>query len=404
MIPEDVLSFLHGETSESRAGSQSKAPARGATPVLTCLADVEPTAIRWLWKDRIPRGRLTLLVGRPGEGKSFVTCDLAARISNGTRFPDGADCEAGSVLLLTAEDDPADTIRPRLDAAGADCSRIHLLSAIRSSDDDGEHERPVSLHHIDLIEQAIQRVPDCRLIVIDPIGSYLGGSTDAHRDNEVRAVLAPLAALASQYDVAVLIVMHTRKSRSEHADDAALGSRAFTGLARAVWHLAADPEDSERRLMLPGKNNLTRRQSGLACRIVGDGQQACLEWSSDPVDLHADDVIGERSGSKKPGPLPAKQAEAANWLQQALARGPRMAKDLFREWEADGGSVETLKRSKKLAGVQSCRESSNGPWLWRLHPIFSGGQVVPELEHLDDLDPLGAELDSLGDQHQEEMI
>ncbi len=97
---------------------------------LICMADVAPVAVDWLWPGRIPAGRMTLLVGRPGEGKSFVTCDWAARISRGSPWPDGALCKMGSVILMSAEDDPGDTIRPRLDAAGADCSRIYLLRAV----------------------------------------------------------------------------------------------------------------------------------------------------------------------------------------------------------------------------------------------------------------------------------
>jgi hypothetical protein len=171
-------------------------PAMETGPILTCLADVQPRPVSWLWPGRIPLGRITLLVGRPGEGKSFLTIDVAARVTTGTPWPDGTDCPQGSVILISAEDDPADTIRPRLDAHYADVRRVHLLSAVRRVDDDGEYERLISLADVDAIEAALVRLPDCRLIVVDPIGSFLGGRTDAHRDNEVRSVLAPIAVLA----------------------------------------------------------------------------------------------------------------------------------------------------------------------------------------------------------------
>jgi putative DNA primase/helicase len=207
-----------------------------AEPVLVCLADVEPRPVSWLWPGRIPLGRITLLVGRPGEGKSFLTTDMAARITTATPWPDGSECPIGSVVLISAEDDPADTIRPRLDAHYADVRRVHLLSAVRRKDADGHHERMVTLADLDAIEKAVKRCGDCKLIVVDPIGSFLGGRTDSHRDNEVRAVLAPIAQLAERHGPAVLVVAHRRKGTGSTADDLALGSRAFTGIARAVWH------------------------------------------------------------------------------------------------------------------------------------------------------------------------
>lgn len=157
-------------------------------PILTCLADVEPRPVQWLWHGRIPLGRITLLVGRPGEGKSFFTTDAAARVSIGNRWPDGAPCETGSIIIVSGEDGPGDTIRPRLDAHYADCSKVHLLSAVRKVDFDSGKPSEVmfTLADVEALELALQRVADCKLIVIDPIGSFLGRRTDAHRDNEVR--------------------------------------------------------------------------------------------------------------------------------------------------------------------------------------------------------------------------
>ena len=203
-------------------------------PILTCLADVEPRPVSWLWPKRIPLGRITLLVGRPGEGKSFLTTDAAARVTTGTPWPDGSDCSNGSVILISAEDDPADTIRPRLDAHYADVRRVHLLSAVRRVNGDGHYERLIMLADVEAIEAALVQLPDCKLIVVDPIGSFLGGGTDAHRDNEVRGLLAPIAMLAEKHGPAVLVVAHRRKSAGSIADDLALGSRAFTAIARSV--------------------------------------------------------------------------------------------------------------------------------------------------------------------------
>ena len=335
-------------------------------PVLTCLADVEPREVSWLWPGRLPLGRLSLLVGRPGEGKSFLTADAAARVSTGTPWPDGSTCPRGSVLLMSAEDDPGDTIRPRLDAHHADVSRVHLLTAVRLVDDAGERERIVTLADVEAIESALRQLLDCRLIVVDPIGSYLGSGTDAHRDNEVRSVLAPIATLAEKYGPAVLVVAHRRKGVATNADDTAMGSRAFTGISRCVWHLSRDGEDKDRRLLLPGKNNLASEGTGLAFTIAGDPPQ--LTWERNPVAMTADDgLAAENAGPRKPGPDADVRDGAAEWLTTALADGPREAKELLDEWKnGHGGSKTTLERAKKSLGVESFRDAVPGPWWWRL--------------------------------------
>lgn len=330
-------------------------------PVLTCMAAVEPRPVSWLWPRRIPQGRITLLVGRPGEGKSYVTVDMAARVSTGTPWPDATPCPRGSVLLLTAEDDPADTIRPRLDAHHADVTRVHLLSAIRTTDG----ERLVTLADVDAIGDVLSRLGDCRLLVVDPVGSYLGGRTDAHRDNEVRAVLAPLAALAEKHGVAVVVVAHTRKATASVADDLAMGSRAFTGIARAVWHLRRDPENKRRRLLLPGKSNLAPEGDGLAFTI--EGAPPRIIWERDPVIMTADDALVAEAARRTPGPESAEQARAVDWLREALAQGPRPAADLVNEWKnGQEGSTRTLSRAKQVLAAESYRPQTPGPWWWRL--------------------------------------
>jgi putative DNA primase/helicase len=336
-------------------------------PILICLADVEPRAVEWLWQERIPLGRITLLVGRPGEGKSFLTIDAAARVTTGTPWPDGSTCPQGSVILISAEDDPADTIRPRLDAHYADVSKVHLLSAVRKVDNEGHYERLISLADVEAIEAALIMLPDCKLIVVDPVGSFLGGGTDAHRDNEVRGVLAPIAALAEKYGPAVLVVAHRRKSSANIADDLALGSRAFTGVARAVWHLSRHPEKKALRLFLPGKNNLAREGGGLAFSIIGEPPR--ISWEREPVALSADDALAAEAEKRDPNPGPEAAAlEAAEmWLQSALAGGPRLSIELLDEWKnGQGGSDRTLKRANKELGVEAYRVKIPGPWWWRL--------------------------------------
>lgn len=366
---DDLASTPPGEAVPSPAVNPMPAVASRPIlgPILTCLASVTPRPVSWLWRGRIPMGRISLLVGRPGEGKSFLTTDAAARISTGTPWPDGSDCPKGSVLLLTAEDDPADTIRPRLDAHYADTFKVHLLSAVRRQDGEGQYEKVITLADVNEIEESLQRLSDCKLVVVDPIGSFLGGRTDAHRDNEVRAVLAPIAALAEKYGPAVLVVAHRRKSAGSNADEMALGSRAFTGIARAVWHVSRDSEDKSRRLFLPGKNNLAREGDGLAFSIIGEPPR--IVWERDPVAMSADDSLAAETEihDQKSGPEAEALAGAANWLRSALEGGPRPAKDLFDEWKnGEGGSERTLKRAKQSVDVEAYRDKVPGPWWWRL--------------------------------------
>ncbi|MEQ9461113.1 MAG: AAA family ATPase [Phycisphaeraceae bacterium] len=340
-------------------------------PVLRCLADIEPQKVRWLWPGRIPLGRITLLVGRPGEGKSFLTCDMAARVSTGTDWPDGTVCPEGSVLLVCAEDDPGDTIRPRLDAHHADVRRVHLLAGVRRpTGRDGEMvETWFTLADVLELESVLERLSDCKLVVVDPIGSYLGSGTDAHRDNEVRSVLAPIGRLAEKYGPAFVVVAHRRKGTGTNADELALGSRAFTGIARAVWHVTREEEDKTRRLLLPGKNNLGPEGSGLAFTIAGD--PAVIAWEMNPVEMSADDQLRRENGGgeeRTPGPEPVARNHAAAWLRGLLEEGAKRVKEIEGEGRAAGFSMGTLRRAKDELGITPHREGygEGGGWWWEL--------------------------------------
>ena len=347
----DIVDWIdgHGDAAEPEELRQqvegladAAEPIWNSGPILVCMADVDSRPVDWLWPNRIAAGRITLLVGMPGTGKSFLTCDLAARVSTATPWPDKSECQQGSVILISAEDEPHDTIRPRLDAHYADVSRIHLLSAVRYLDRKGEQaEVMFTLADVESLEIALKQVGDCMLIVVDPIGSFLGGRIDAHRDNEVRSVLAPVAKLAEKYGPAVLVVAHRRKATSGLADDLAIGSRAFTGIARTVWHLTRNTEDKNRRLLLPGKGNLTPEQHGLAFSIVND--PARLVWERDPVAMTADEALALEN--RDPGQGSAVD-EAATWLQDFLSEGPKPGKEVKEAARAAGIAPRTLDRAK----------------------------------------------------------
>src|SRR5579883_3003453 len=185
-------------------------------PISILVSKVKPEQVRWLWPGRIPLGKLTILDGDPGLGKSLLTLDLAARVTKGGPMPDGSTSDLGGprgVVLLACEDDPADTLRPRLDAAGADCSRIVLLSAVREAVPRGDaietRERMPSLADLGAIREAIRQV-DAALVIVDPVTAYTVG--DTHVDADMRALLAKLAEVAGELGVAIVVVRHLNKS------------------------------------------------------------------------------------------------------------------------------------------------------------------------------------------------
>jgi hypothetical protein len=370
---------------KATATTPKPAPIDGA-PVIVRLSDIEPREVRWLWEGRIPRGRLSLLAGRPGEGKSMASMDWAARVTTGRAWPDGLPCSRGSVVLVAGEDDPHDTIRPRLDAHGADVTRVHLLqSVVRIGQKGAASEAAFTLLDLPALESTLAQVPDCALVIVDPIGSFIGGGIDAHRDNEVRSVLAPLAALAQRSGAAVLLVAHQRKGAASHADDLVLGSRAFTGIARSVLHLMMDPDDNGRRLLLPGKMNLARPAAGLAFTIVGNPPR--VEWEPEPVAMTADGILAAQSAGEGDGRT--ERNDAADWLRDYLGDGPKLARDVLSESKAAGFSKRTIDRAKPMAGVRTRKEAFSGGWVWELGSCVQERQPDAEGGHTVDSGNLG---------------
>jgi putative DNA primase/helicase len=351
-----------GEPATSaEAGSQ---PAAGS-PILTRLADVRPEPVSWLWPGRIALGKLTLIAGDPGLGKSFLTLDLAARVSRGAPWPDARVVAqpAGGVVLLSAEDDVADTIRPRLDAAGADVRRIVALQAIRGG---RGGERMFDLAgDLPALEDAIASEAGCRLVVIDPVTAYLGG-TDSHNNADVRGLLAPLGQLAAAHRLAVVAVTHLNKSAGGAAIYRTMGSLAFAAAARAAWAVVKDDADPRRRLLLPIKNNLAPDTGGLAYSIAeGDGGPV-VAWEDGRVDVTADDALTPERG--KPGPDAEALDDAKAWLSALLADGPKPAREVDREAREAGHSMGTVRRAKVALKVESRKPAWGGAWSGRSPP------------------------------------
>ena len=165
--------------------------------VMRCMADIQPEKIEWLWPGRIAIGKQTLIGGEPGLGKSQIATALAATVTTASNWPcDEGRAPLGSVLILSAEDDAGDTIRPRLDAAGADVTAVHQISAVCQRD--GKGRRTFNLQaDLALMEAAIERLGNVRLVIIDPVSSYLG-KVDSHKNSDVRGALEPLGDMASR--------------------------------------------------------------------------------------------------------------------------------------------------------------------------------------------------------------
>lgn len=339
--------------------------------VTTLLADVEAKRVNWLWPGRVARGKVTLTAGHPGIGKSHQSMDLVARVTTGRLWPDGAKCTAGDVLIFSAEDDPADTIRPRLEAAEADLTRVHFVTGVITgyADNGSKRERVFSLE-LDLpaLESKLTELPSIVAVVIDPITAYLG-KTDSHKNAEVRGLLAPLADLAARHDVAILAITHLNKSASgASALMRVIDSVAFTGLARAAFLVARDPKDPTRLLFLPMKSNIGPTLEGLAFRIesatvaskIGPIQTSRLVWESGSVSLTADEAL-------TPGPqLDSAIGAAKEWLRNALANGAVASKQLFADAKSCMISEITLRRALSEIKAVSGSTGFRGSWTWSL--------------------------------------
>lgn len=361
-----LLENAHG-TADGRSGAADDPDELRAGPVLRCFADIEPTEVRWLWPNWIPLGRCTVMTGAPGGGKSMLTIEIAACVTTGRAFPDGSRCEPGSVILVSAEDDAADTIRPRLDAAGADVRRVQHMTSIRVAKRDKVSERVFTLADLAELEECLKRFPNCRVVVIDPIGSHLGNA-DSYRDTEVRSVLAPLTLLAQRYSVAILLVAHDRKGAMGNADESTLGSRAFVGLPRSSIHVLRDPANRDRRLMLAGKRNVAAEGPGFAFRITG--APCKVSWETERVTVTADEVMAaiRRQQQGTPGPNPERREEAEEWLRRILAGGPMPVATIKKEAKDAGLAWRTVQRAADVFGVKRKKGSFAEGWGWGLPP------------------------------------
>src|ERR687898_489049 len=295
----------------------------------TLLSGVEPEEVSWLWPSWLALGKLALVDGDPGLGKSAMTLDLAARVSCGKGFPDGAECEAASVVLLSAEDGLADTIRPRLDAAGADTSKVLAVATVP---DENGHDRLLSIpEDIPLIEKGIKRV-GASLLVVDPLMAFLSGETNSHRDQDVRRALAPLAGLAERTGAAVLVIRHLNKAAANNPLYRGGGSIGIIGAARMAFVVGKDPQDENRRVVASTKNNLAKPPKSLMFTLEeAESGSVMVNWLGES-EVSAKDLLATPQDKEHADA----RSEAVEVLNDVLANGPVPASQVKQEAEDAG--------------------------------------------------------------------
>lgn len=342
-------------------------------PIITRLSDVQPEPLDWLWPGRLAVGKLNMLVGDPGLGKSLISTDIAARVSQAAAWPDGRENPtAGDVIILSAEDGLADTIRPRLDRAGADILRVHALTGVRSPLDGAEEFFDLSTD-LEALGMAIEQTPRCRLVIIDPLSAYLG-NLDSHNNTAVRAILSRLSAFAADHAVAMLTVSHLNKAPGTSAIYRISGSLAFVAACRVVWLVAKHPEDPNRRVVVPLKSNLGPDTGGLSYSVHDNAGQGHLHWDPTPFTLTAEELLSHSPTKTR---TKDKLEHAVTFLKDYLSSGPQFTDDIEAAAEAENIAGRTLRRAKDELSIKVHPSEFQGKWQWCL-PAATEGKKKPE--------------------------
>ena len=329
-------------------------------------SDIVERPITWLWEGYLPSGKLTLLAGAGGTGKSTIAFNLAATITNAGIWPDGTRCNgAGNVLIWSSEDDPADTIKPRLMAVGADDRRYGVIAG--TVDEDNVPDSFDAARDMDGLREAVSRIGGISLLIIDPIVTAVTG--DMHKANDVRRSLQAIVDFAAEMNCAVLGITHFAKGTAgRNSAERVIGSQAFAALARMVL-VAAKEEESDRRVFTRAKSNnsvdtggysytieaLTLNQGIVATRVVWG---EALEGSSRSILAEVEGEISDET---------SQLGIAKQFLTRQLANGPAPSKELMEHArEGHGVSVNTLRRAQKDLGIMATKVAFSGGWMWSL--------------------------------------
>jgi hypothetical protein len=320
---------------------------------LETLSNVQKSSVNWLWPGYLPAGKVAVLDGDPGVGKSMLTCELAARISVGAPMPGesgGLELPA-DVILFAPEDDMSDTVIPRLEAHGADLDRIHNFTFTG----EGDNQRLVTMpDDFNLIEKAIKKYK-ARLIIIDPVVSMLSERIDTHKDHSVRTALTPLARIASENECTILLVRHLRKGEGPAIYKGG-GSVAFIGISRIALCAAHHPTVEGMGVMAVTKTNLGPKPKSMQYKIEGEeGKTATFMWQGTST-LTADELLAPVQNDRP-------RKNAATFLKEELSDGPKDVKEILEKARQQEISERTLERAKTDLGIQSARQGQK--WEWR---------------------------------------
>jgi len=320
------------------------------------LDTVKPEKVQWLWYPYIPLGKITLIDGDPGTGKSLFAIDLIARVTSGQPMPDGRRGIQGGAVILALEDGLADTIVPRLEAAGGDTSRVVALQGV--ADAKGCLRFP-TIADVDHIARACDEV-QARLLAIDPLMAYMG-DVNSWKDQDIRQGMAPLVRMVEKKNVATMVIRHLNKSSTSHSVYRGGGSIGFIGLARVGLLIAKDPENDDRRILAGIKSNLAPLPPSLSYTINNCGDTPKLAWGG--TSSHTADAL--LAGPQTPEEKSAFD-EAKEFLLDILAEGIVNANEIFRDAKRAGISEKTLRRAKRSLAIRSEKSEFGGGWLWSL--------------------------------------
>jgi len=307
------------------------------------MSDIETEQVQWLWYPFIPYGKITIIQGDPGEGKTSFVLAMIALLTTGKPLPeDKTVAEPIRVIYQSAEDGLADTIKPRLEASGADCSRILVID---------ESVKELTLCD-ERLEQAVQET-GAKLIVLDPLQAYLGGNVDMHRANEVRPVFKRLCAIADRTGCAIILIGHMNKAQGLKSSYRGLGSIDFHAAARSVLLVGRLKSEPSVRVVAHDKSNLAPEGKSIAFSLDAENG---FQWIG-YCDVSVDDIL---SGT---GSVQTKTVQMENELRRMLIE-PILAEDVFRRAAELDISERTVKIAKKNLDIQSDRIGEH--WYWRL--------------------------------------
>lgn len=308
------------------------------------MADVEAVAVKWLWKPYIPLGKITIIQGDPGEGKTTLALSIAAALTQGEMLPNETESQAPmNVIYQTAEDGLADTIKPRLEAVNADCTKVLVI-------DESKEELSMTDERI---EKAIQQT-GAKLIILDPIQAYIGANVDMHRANEICPVMSKLGRIAEEYGCAVVLIGHMNKAAGQKSSYRGLGSIDITAVARSVLIVGKMRDSPSKRIMTQAKSSLAPVGKSLLFEI---NENSALEWKGE-VDITAEQFL-ENGGAEL-----SKLEIATEFLLEILKDGKVSQKEIAAAASDYDFSARTLNEAKKNLKVLSIK--ADNKWYWKL--------------------------------------